>query len=80
VGSPHPKWVEVPVAFVVGRPGLEAADLMEFASSRLGKFKLPKEVYLVEEFPTNPSGKILKRELREQLPDRTPDWAYEDSR
>ncbi|MFT4008950.1 MAG: AMP-binding protein [Nocardioidaceae bacterium] len=77
VGAPHPKWVEVPVAFVVGRSGLEAADLVEYASSRLGKFKLPKEIYLIEEFPTNPSGKILKRELREQLPSRTPDWAYE---
>jgi acyl-CoA synthetase (AMP-forming)/AMP-acid ligase II len=53
---------------------------MEFASSRLGKFKLPKAVYLVEEFPTNPSGKILKRELRKQLPGRRPDWAYEDPR
>lgn len=77
VGAPHPTWVEVPVAFVVGRPGLEPGELIEFASTRLGRFKLPKEVYVVEEFPTNPSGKILKRELRLLRPGLTPDWTYE---
>lgn len=78
VGAPHPRWVEVPVAFVVGRPGLDAADLIEHARRRLGGFKVPKEIYLVEELPTNPSGKILKRSLREMRPRLTPDWAYED--
>ena len=76
VGVPHPRWVEVPVAFVVGRPGLAADDLIDHVRRRLGKFKVPKEVYVVEDLPTNPSGKVLKRTLRELRPSMTPDWAY----
>ncbi|MFF5225686.1 class I adenylate-forming enzyme family protein [Dactylosporangium sp. NPDC000521] len=77
VGAPHPKWQEVPVAFVIGRPGLTAESLIEHARQRLGKFKVPKEIYLVDEFPTNPSGKVLKRTLRDQRPTLRPDWTYE---
>lgn len=77
VAAPHPKWQEVPAAFVVGRPGLTAEDLIAHARQRLGRFKVPKELYLVEEFPTNPSGKVLKRELRTLRPTLTPDWTYE---
>lgn len=76
VGAPDRRWQEVPVAFVVGRPGLTPAELIAHAGARLSRFKLPKAVYVVEELPTNPSGKILKRTLREQLPELTPDWAY----
>jgi acyl-CoA synthetase (AMP-forming)/AMP-acid ligase II len=76
VGAPHPKWQEVPVAFVIGRPGLTAEDLIEHARGRLGRFKVPKEIYLVEEFPTNPSGKVLKRSLRKMRPEMMPDWTY----
>lgn len=76
VGAPHPTWQEVPVAFVIGRPGLAAEDLIAHARERLGKFKVPKEIYLVEEFPTNPSGKVLKRELRELRSDLVADWRY----
>ncbi|MEU0554421.1 AMP-binding protein [Dactylosporangium sp. NPDC006015] len=77
IGAPHPKWQEVPVAFVIGRPGLTAESLIEHARQRLGKFKVPKELYLVDEFPTNPSGKVLKRTLRDQRPTLRPDWTYE---
>ncbi|WP_433222147.1 class I adenylate-forming enzyme family protein [Dactylosporangium sp. CS-047395] len=76
VGAPDPKWQEVPVAFVIGRSGLTPEALIEHARERLGKFKLPKEIYIVEEFPTNPSGKVLKRTLRDLRPTLTPDWKY----
>ena len=76
VGVPHPVWQEVPVAFVVARPGLDAADLVAHARSRLGRFKVPREVHVVTELPTNPSGKVLKRSLRELWPGLTPTWAY----
>lgn len=76
VGAPHPTWQEVPVAFVIGRPGLTAEALVEHARQRLGKFKVPKEIYLVDEFPTNPSGKVLKRTLRDLRPSMRPDWTY----
>ncbi|MET7397311.1 AMP-binding protein [Dactylosporangium sp. NPDC005572] len=76
VGAPDPKWQEVPVAFVIGRPGLTADSLIAHARARLGRFKVPKEVYIVEEFPTNPSGKVLKRTLRDLRAGLTPDWTY----
>nr|BFE57687.1 long-chain fatty acid--CoA ligase [Dactylosporangium thailandense] len=76
VGAPDPKWQEVPVAFVIGRPGLTPEALIAHARERLGRFKVPKEIYIVEEFPTNPSGKVLKRTLRDLRPSMTPDWTY----
>ncbi|WP_235735323.1 class I adenylate-forming enzyme family protein [Nocardioides alcanivorans] len=76
VGAPHPVWVEVPVAFVMARPGLKVEDLASHARTRLGGYKQPKEIYLVDEFPTNPSGKVLKRTLRAMQPGLTPAWTH----
>ncbi|WFE66374.1 AMP-binding protein [Micromonospora sp. WMMD714] len=80
VAAPHPVWQEVPAAFVVARPGLTPEALIGHARQRLGRFKVPKEVYLVPEFPTNPSGKVLKRSLRELRSTLRPDWTYDDAR
>jgi fatty-acyl-CoA synthase len=74
VGIPHPTWVEVPAAVLVAEPDLDAGKLLEFCNSRLGRFKVPKAVYTVDELPSNPSGKILKRELRRRLPQLEPVW------
>jgi acyl-CoA synthetase (AMP-forming)/AMP-acid ligase II len=69
VGRPDERWGEVPVAFVVLRPGAEASaeDLVGHCTGQLAKFKVPKDVVFVEALPRNPSGKVLKRELRRQL-------------
>jgi acyl-CoA synthetase (AMP-forming)/AMP-acid ligase II len=66
VGRPDEKWGEVPVAFVALRPGTtaNAAELVEHCRGRLAKFKVPKDVVFVDALPRNPSGKVLKRELR----------------
>jgi len=50
------------------RPGAdERADaLIEHCRAQLARFKVPKEVTFVEALPRNPSGKVLKRELRAQ--------------
>jgi len=80
VAAPHPVWLEVPVAFVIGRPGLEPESLIAHARQRLGGFKVPKEIYVVDEFPTNPSGKVLKRSLRELRSSARPDWTYDRPR
>jgi acyl-CoA synthetase (AMP-forming)/AMP-acid ligase II len=66
VGQPHPKWGEVPVAYVVLREGAEATadELVEHCRSQLAKFKVPKAVSFLAALPRNPSGKVLKRELR----------------
>jgi O-succinylbenzoate-CoA ligase len=66
VGRQDEKWGEVPVAFVVLRAGQSASaeELIAHCTSRLAKYKVPKDVTFLEALPRNPSGKVLKRELR----------------
>ena len=68
IGIPDPRWGEVPKAFVVLRSGAEvtAQDLIEHCRQRLARFKVPKQVEFIDALPRNPSGKVLKRELRER--------------
>jgi len=69
VGLPHPRWVEAVTAVVVRKQGqsLTEQQVVDFCSQRLGGFKVPKGVVFVDALPKNPSGKLLKRELRRQL-------------
>jgi fatty-acyl-CoA synthase len=70
VGAPDDTWGEVPVAFVVLKPGLACTekDLLEFAARSVAKFKLPRRFEFVSEaLPKGGTGKILKRELREKF-------------
>jgi acyl-CoA synthetase (AMP-forming)/AMP-acid ligase II len=66
VGRPDDRWGEVPVAFVVLRPGATAtaAALVEHCRARLARFKVPRDIAFLDALPRNPSGKVLKRELR----------------
>jgi long-chain acyl-CoA synthetase len=68
VGVPHEHWGELVKAFVIPRPGCSATadDLIAFARERLAGYKLPRAVELVDDLPRTPSGKVLKRELRER--------------
>jgi fatty-acyl-CoA synthase len=69
VGIAHPTWIEAVVAIVVPRPGvaIDVADLRTHARARLAPFKVPKAFALVEALPKNASGKLLKRDLRDQF-------------
>jgi fatty-acyl-CoA synthase len=55
-------------AYVVLRPdrALSADDVKEFVRSNLARFKVPRDVAFLDELPRNPTGKVLKRELRER--------------
>ncbi len=68
VGRPDERWGEVPVAFVVTHPGAAVAadDLIDHCRAQLAKFKVPKDVVFVDALPRNPSGKVLKRDLRDR--------------
>jgi len=66
IGLPHPKWVEAVIAVIVARPGmqLDEATVLAHCACTLASFKAPKRVVFVDALPKNPSGKLLKRELR----------------
>ncbi len=68
VGRPDEKWGEVPVAYVVLDPAALVApdELVEHCREQLAKFKVPKDIVIIDALPRNPSGKVLKRELRDQ--------------
>jgi fatty-acyl-CoA synthase len=68
IGLPHPCWVEVVVAVVVPKAGmaLTPQQVLAHCAEQLASFKAPKQVVLAEALPKNPSGKVLKRQLREQ--------------
>lgn len=68
VGIPHPKWLEVPKAYVVLKKGesLSGEEIIAQCSTELAKFKVPKEIEFIDSLPRNPSGKVLKRELRDR--------------
>ena len=67
IGVPDAKWGETVKAIVVLKAGaaVDAAALIEHCRAHLGGFKLPRSVDFVAALPRNPSGKVLKRELRE---------------
>jgi fatty-acyl-CoA synthase len=67
IGVPHEVWIEAIVAVVVLNAPATPDELMSFARSRLAGHKAPKAVHVVDELPKNPSGKLLKRELRERF-------------
>lgn len=80
VGMPDSQWGEVAVAFVVAVPGSDTATLAEelrgFARARLAGFKIPKDIRFVESLPKNPSGKVLKRNIKVDSPQNS---AQEDA-
>jgi fatty-acyl-CoA synthase len=67
IGTPHPKWIEAISAVVVTREPVTEDELLTHARAHLASFKLPKSIHFVDELPKNPSGKLLKRELRERF-------------
>ena len=67
IGVPDERWGEAVKAVVVLKPGCSVTvdELMAFARERIAAFKVPKSVDFVGALPRNPSGKILRRELRD---------------
>ena len=71
IGVPHPKWIEAVTAIVVPKKGeeIEEDEIIELCKKELAPFKVPKKVIFVDKLPKSPTGKILKRELRERFKD-----------
>jgi long-chain acyl-CoA synthetase len=71
IGVPDERWGEAVKAVVVLKPGQRATaeEITAFARARIAGYKLPKSIDFVAALPRNPSGKVLRRELR------APHWA-----
>ncbi len=72
VAKPNAEAGEIPCAFVVLRDGFTASAALEvelcgFVADRLASHKQPREVHFVDAMPRTPSGKVLRRELRNKL-------------
>jgi len=76
IGVPDDKWGESVKAIVVVKPGetVSPEDVIAWAKERIASYKCPKTVDFVSELPRNPSGKILRKDLRE------PFWAGRERR
>jgi fatty-acyl-CoA synthase len=68
IGLPDPKWVEAVTAVIVVKAGqtLGEAAVIEHCNAHMAAFKSPKRVVFTDSLPKNPSGKLLKRELRQR--------------
>jgi acyl-CoA synthetase (AMP-forming)/AMP-acid ligase II len=66
IGVPDERWGESVKAFIVRKPGasLSPGELIAFARERIAGYKVPRSVDFIDALPRNPTGKILKRELR----------------
>lgn len=73
VGVPDEKYGETVGAFIIRQPGadLTEADVRDFALSRIARYKAPKHIFFVEDFPLTASGKIQKFKLREMATEMT---------
>jgi fatty-acyl-CoA synthase len=66
IGVPHERWGEAVKAIVVARPGAapDPAAIIAHCQGLIARYKAPKSVDFVDVLPRNPSGKVLRRELR----------------
>jgi len=69
IGVEDPEWGSRLAAFVALRPGHELTEdeVKDFVKANLARYKVPREVSFIDELPRNPTGKVLKRELRARL-------------
>ena len=73
IGIVHPKWDERPLLILVRKEGssIEKDEILHFMKGKIAKWWMPDDVTFVEEIPHTATGKIQKRDLREQFKDYT---------
>ena len=71
VGVYHPKWDERPILLIVKKPDAEVseASVLDYLADKVAKWWLPDEIVFVDELPHTATGKILKRQIRDDYKD-----------
>ena len=67
IGIPDEQWGERLAAVAVTDGAFDAEEVVEWGKERLSAYKVPKQWHQVDELPRNPTGKVLKRELRQRF-------------
>ena len=67
IGVANKKWGEVPLAVMVSDNPPSKSSLLSFCKENLAAFKVPAHFVFIDELPRNPSGKILKQQLRDEI-------------
>lgn len=66
-GMKDEKWGQVPVAFIVTKAQISLDSLQQFLQDHIAPYKIPADLYIVDELPRNASNKLLRRELKSWL-------------
>jgi fatty-acyl-CoA synthase len=68
IGVKHPKWDELPLMFIVRKPGatLEKEEILKFLEDKVAKWWVPDDVVFLESLPVGGTGKVQKGDLRKQ--------------
>lgn len=67
IGIPDVHWGEKVVACVAARSPVSEKDILAYCGERLAGYKIPKSIYFYDMLPSDKVGKVLKRQLREEL-------------
>lgn len=69
IGIEDEQWGQIPIAFVVRRPGsyVNQEEVVSYCQQKLANYKIPKKIIFVEQLPRNAAKKLLRRILREQF-------------
>ena len=70
VGWPSPVYGEEVAAFVILRRDGTSEALLEHCKTSLAPYKVPSAIFVLDRFPLTPSGKVIKRDLAQRLPER----------
>ena len=69
IGLSDPKWGEKVIAAIVKLPNAQTteAEIIAFCHNKLARYKIPRRIFFMEEFPLSGSGKIVKRQVKQQI-------------
>ncbi|MBD8068552.1 o-succinylbenzoate--CoA ligase [Bacillus sp. PS06] len=68
IGVDDDEWGQSPIAFVVAKGEVTIEEIFDYCKDRLGKYKLPKQIYFINEMPRNGANKLMRKKLYDYIP------------